>query len=367
MLPFEPEKLPLNLEKFHWNKLIQKVSSASSSLAYYDGVLGSMINPGIFLSPLETKEAILSSRIEGTVTTLDEVLKFEADIKPGNATKENDIVEVLNYRKATRFAKDWIKREMPFNLTMVCAIQKELMIGVRGTDKFPGEIRKEQVWIGPRNCKIEDATYIPPEPLGLSVHLDNFLSYLRINETEPLIQTAIMHAQFEIIHPFMDGNGRTGRILIPLYLWYRKRLSSPVLYISEFFDDHRDDYVDLLLGISKEGKWEEWICFFLEAIDVQARKNAEKANQVRNLYSEMKGRIPKISNSPNGIKVIDALFQAPIFRSTTLRKLTGINQITFSRILSRLKQEKILSTIQEASGSKPEILLFDELYALINR
>jgi len=366
MKPYIPEHLPLGEDRFNWGKLINEVSSASASLAYYNGILGSMINPGIFLSPLETKEAILSSRIEGTVTTLDEVLKFEADMKPENASKYNDIVEVLNYRKATKFAKDWIDREMPLNRTLVCAIQKELMTGVRGKDKFPGEIRKEQVWIGPRSSKIDEATYVPPEPLGLPSILENFFSYLQTDKTEPLIQTAIMHAQFEIIHPFMDGNGRTGRILIPLFLWYKKRLLSPLLYVSEYFDAHRDDYVGLLHSITSEGKWEDWISFFLQAIDVQARKNAEKANQVRDLYSEMKEKISNSTNSPNGIKVLDALFHSPIFRSTDFRKRTGLNIQTAYRLLSILKDEKILSTVQEASGRNPEILLFDKLFVLIN-
>ena len=167
MTPYIPEKLPLNLSSLNWEEVTTRVSEASAALAYYNGILKSIINPEIFLSPLETKEAVLSSRIEGTITTVDEVLKYEVDLKPESIHKQNDIIEVLNYRKATRSAKEWLKRELPFNLTMICAIQNELIQGTRGKDKHPGEIRKEQVWIGARNRPIEEASYVPPEPLGL--------------------------------------------------------------------------------------------------------------------------------------------------------------------------------------------------------
>jgi Fic family protein len=366
MEPFIPDHLPLDTSKWNWERLANKISSASASLAYYNGILQSMVNPTIFLSPLETKEAILSSHIEGTVTTLDEVLKFEADIKPESESKQQDIIEVLNYRKATRYAKDWLDRGLPFSLTFVNAIQKELISGVRGKDKGPGEIRKEQVWIGTKNSKIEEATYVPPEPFGLSSCLKSLFDFIESDEIETLIQTAILHAQFEIIHPYMDGNGRTGRILIPLFLWYKKRLTSPMFYISEYLDENRDEYVGNLLRISRENDWERWLHFFLNAIDVQAKRNADKAIQVLQLYSEMKKLVTKITNSPYGIKVLDTLFSMPIFRSTDFGKLAEINSQTTHRIIARFKQEKILTTIKEPAGRSPEILLFDSLYNLIN-
>ncbi len=183
MEPYIPEKMPINLSTLNWQKISMKVSEASASLAYYNGVLGSIINPAIFLSPLETKEAVLSSRIEGTITTVDEVLRYEVDLKPKNLSKEYDIKEVLNYRKATRAAKEWLKRDLPFNLTLICEIQKELIQSARGKEKRPGEIRKEQVWIGPKGCSIEEAVYVPPEPLGLKDHLDNMINYM--NRSHP--------------------------------------------------------------------------------------------------------------------------------------------------------------------------------------
>lgn len=367
MDPFVPQLLPLNTSHWNWAALINQVSRASASLAYYNGILESMVNPALFLSPLETKEAVLSSRIEGTITTLDEVLKFEADIKPENESKNRDIIEVLNYRSATHYARNWLDRGFAFNQTMICAIQKELMSGVRGKDKKPGEIRSEQVWIGPKNSRMEDASYVPPEPFSVSSYLENYFDFLHSDPIEPLIQTAIMHAQFEIIHPFMDGNGRTGRILIPLFLWYKKRLTSPMLYISEYFDEFRDDYIGKLLLISQSNEWEGWVSFFLDAVEVQSKRNAEKASQVLKLYAEMKDLVASITNSPYGIKVLDTLFSMPVFRSTDFGKTAGLNPQTTHRIITRFKQEGLLATIKAASGRSPETLRFERLYRLINQ
>ncbi|OGO64975.1 MAG: hypothetical protein A2030_07210 [Chloroflexi bacterium RBG_19FT_COMBO_50_10] len=366
MRPYVPEKLPLNVSQWNWEKLINKVSSASAALAYYNGTLESMINPEIFLSPLETKEAVFSSRIEGTVTTIDEILKYEVDLKPEDISKRNDIIEVLNYRKAMRNAKEWLQRELPFNRTMICAIQKDLMAGVRGKDKRPGEIRRELVWIGPKNSKIEEASFVPPEPLGLDIWLDNLMDYLKDDSPETLIQTAILHAQFEIIHPFMDGNGRTGRILIPLFLWHKKRLKSPMFYISEYFEEFREEYSGNLLFISQKMDWEQWIGFFLDAVTFQAKRNAEKANQILHLYIEMKNLVTSVSNSPYVIRILDTLFSMPIFRSSDFISKSGLNRQTTYRIITRLKGEGILTTVKKPAGRAPEVLCFDKFYQLLN-
>jgi Fic family protein len=365
MEPFIPEKLPVNLSALNWQTVAFKVSEASAALAYYNGILKSIVNPSIFLSPLETKEAVLSSHIEGTITTVDEVMKYEVNLKPESVSKETDIIEVLNYRQATRNAKEWLKRDLPFNLTLICAIQKELIQGARGKEKHPGEIRKEQVWIGPRNSPMADAVYVPPEPSGLSTHLDNLNEYMNLVDQEVLIQTAIMHAQFEIIHPFSDGNGRTGRILIPLFLLCKGRISSPMFYISEFFDENRDLYVENLRKITAEKDWEDWILFFLDAIAIQAKRNSEKASQVLSLYHSMRGRITELTKSPKAGQVLDGLFMTPIIQTTSFIKNTGLKPQTAHRIISLLKEERILSTIVKPMGRTPEVLVFDDLFDLI--
>jgi Fic family protein len=164
----------------------------------------------------------------------------------------------------------------------------------------------------------------------------------------------------------MDGNGRTGRILITLFLWHKKRLTSPMLYISEYFDEHRDDYLGSLLSISQHNDWERWIIFFLDAVEVQAKYNAEKAKQVLKLYQQMKDLLASISNSPYGIKILDTLFSKPVFRRADFEKTAGLNSQTTFRIITRLKEENILEVLKKSSGRAPEILRFKKLYDLIN-
>ena len=365
MKPYIPQSLPFNFSNWNWQELALKISKASASLAYYDGILKSIINPGIFLSPLEMKEAVLSSRIEGTATTVDEVLKYEASIQPTDLHRRADIREVLNYRSAMRGARVWLGNEMPFNISMLCAIHNDLMQGVRGEKKRPGELRKEQNWIGPRNCSIEEAYFVPPKPLVIRDHLENLINFLNQNDQEILIQSAIFHAQFEMIHPFLDGNGRTGRIAIPLFLWYKKRISSPTFYISEFFEENRDEYINGLNDISQHNSWERWIKYFLKAINTQANRNAEKAIQVINLYKDMKTRITKISHSPYAINILDTMFSMPVFRKSDFVRNSKIKNTTVYRILNRLKEEKILKMIVPSAGRSSEVLVFDELFDLI--
>jgi len=365
MEPYRPQTLPLNLSSLKWEVVAKKLSEASAALAYYNGILQSMINPEIFLSPLETKEAVLSSRIEGTITTVDEVLKFEVDIKPASIEKQHDVIEVLNYRKATQSAKDWLTRNLPFNFTLIGAIHKDLMEGVRGKDKHPGKIRKEQVWIGLKGSPIEAAAYVPPEPLALKSYLDNLVEYMNRSDQEALIQTAIMHAQFEIIHPFSDGNGRTGRILIPLFLWCKQRISSPMFYISEYFDENRDQYIENLRRISADKDWENWILFFLNAISVQAGRNAQKANQVLDLYRSIRTKVANLTRSPHAMQIVDTLFTNPILKTPDFVGLSQLPTPSAYRIIAQLKKEKILKTMQKPSGRTPEVLLFEELFEII--
>lgn len=365
MEPYIPNPLPIDMTYWNWQELAPRIGFANRKLAYFDGVLSSIINPTLFLSPLETKEAVLSSKIEGTITTINEVLKFEANIKPESIRKQQDIQEVLNYRIAMRRAINWIEREMPFNVNLICNIQKELMTGVRGSNKQPGQIRTEQNWIGKQGAPIEQATYIPPEPLGLNDHLNNLINYIDRTDQEVIIQIAILHAQFELLHPFLDGNGRTGRILIPLFLWQKKLIKAPVFYISEYLEANRDSYYGNLSLISQKGEWENWVNFFLQAVATQADQNALKANQVLSLYQQMKTRIADISKSQHVIKILDAMFAFPIMESTNFIKITNLNRQTGNRIINRLKDKKILFTLREAAGRMPEILIFKELMNIL--
>jgi len=366
MDPFIPHTLPIDKSNWNIDKILKQVSASSAALSEYKGILTNpVISPSIFLSPLETKEAVLSSKIEGTVTTLDEVLRFDSEEFEEDKKKDRDLLEVINYRNAMRLSRSWIDRGMPFNINLVLEIQKELMKDVRGGKKLPGKLRKEQVWIGSHNCKIEEATYVPPSPLNVPFYLQNLFAYLETDEDETLIQTSILHAQFEIIHPFMDGNGRVGRILIPLYLWVRKRLPSPMFYISEYLEKNREEYTHRLLMISQNDDWENWVLFFLTAIEKQAGNNSQKALQLLSLYNELKEKILKNSRSANAIKGLDVIFMTPLFTSSQFIKNTKMNLQTANRVLTFFKKENILETYRKPSGRAPEVFVFPRLYEMV--
>ena len=223
MKPYEPNTLPL--AGLDYQRLFALVGDANAALARYDGLLQGIVNPKIMLSPLTNEEAVLSSKIEGTQATVDEVLEQEAGIiKEGE--KYKDIQEIINYRMALHSAHHYLQ-DRPITLAFVRGLHKILLNSMRGQGKTPGEFRKNQNWIGTYGCAIEEASFVPPNPLQLQDHLEAWQKYLVFNDSDLLLQTAVVHAQFELLHPFIDGNGRIGRILIPLFLYQKRNSPSP--------------------------------------------------------------------------------------------------------------------------------------------
>ena len=338
MKSFKPHKLPL--EKLDWIKFVQYIGGANRAVAKFDGLLQSIPNARVLLSPLATKEAVLSSKIEGTQATLEEVLEFEANPKK-NTEKYEDIQEIINYRKAMNMAVKELDK-LPFSSRLIKKIQKVLLTGARGAGKHPGNFRTGSVFIGKQGLGIEGASYIPPEPQEVEIYFSEFEKYIHFDEKDFLVQLAIVHAQFEIIHPFWDGNGRTGRILMPLFLYYKKVLHSPMFYLSEYFELHRDEYYERLQNISKNNDWEGWISFFLIAVEKQSIKNIEKVLEILKLYDDLKEKIINIPSPKNAIKVLDFLFSMPFFESGDFMKATGIRKDTTFRILKVLSNENII-------------------------
>ena len=352
-----PIKLPPGPLDF--GRLIGPVGRASAALARYDGLLQGIVNPAVLLSPLTTQEAVLSSKIEGTQATVDEVLEQEAGlIKEGE--KYRDIQEIVNYRAALMAARNHLA-DSPLGLFLVRQMHARLMDSVRGQDKEPGQFRKDQNWIGRPGSPLEEATFIPPAPLQLQDHLESWAKYLDSGEGEPLIQTALAHAQFELLHPFKDGNGRIGRLLIPLYLYQKKLLSQPMFYLSAYLERHRDAYYAGLLAISREGDWDGWIEFFLKAVEVQAGENIRKVKTIMGLYQEMKAQVAELTRSGYAIAVLDALFDKPLFQTSDFVTRTGIHKPTALGLLRQLKKAGILQEIRPASGRRPGILCFARL------
>lgn len=364
MSPYTPNALPLT--DLDFRRLLPLVGQANAALARYDGLLQGIPNPAVMLSPLTTQEAVLSSKIEGTQATVDEVLEQEAGLlKQGE--KYEDIQEISNYRRALYSAREHLK-DYPIRLAFVRELHRILMSSVRGQNKTPGEFRLEQNWIGKHGCTMEQASFVPPNPHQLLDHLLAWENYLDSNDVDFLLQTAVVHAQFELLHPFKDGNGRIGRILIPLFLYQKRALSQPMFYLSEYLESHREEYYQRLKSISVEGDWNGWIAFFLQAIITQAGQNSTRVSAIQALYEEMKLAIQAATHSQYTVHVLDAIFSKPVFRSSDLAqqlfKEFGIHEKTTPGLLRQMKDAGILRELQPGSGRRPATMCFPRLINL---
>lgn len=358
MNPYVPNTLPL--DSLDHGRLIRLIGPANAALARYDGLLQSIVNPTVLLSPLTEQEAVLSSKIEGTQATVDEVLEFEAGIEFDDVRKVNDIQEIVNYRAALILAKGALAKQS-ISLFLIRQMHGRLMNSVRGADKTPGQFRVTQNWIGPDNRPIEHATFVPPSPLNLQDYLEAFERYLNSDDVDSLVQVAIVHAQFELIHPFNDGNGRMGRLLIPLFLFQKRALASPMFYLSEYLEAHRDEYYARLRAISQQHDWTGWVEFFLTAITAQAKTNTDRVRGILDLYERMKQRISDLTHSQYAINVLDALFDRPIFESSNFIERSGIPRESAMLFLRKLREAGILRSLREKSGRRPGVFAFSDL------
>lgn len=364
MQPFEPHTLPL--QNLDTRRLLPLVGKANAAVARYDGLLKSIPNPSVMLSPLTNDEAVLSSRIEGTQATVDEVLEHEAGLyKEGE--KAADIQEIVNYRQALFLAREYLA-EYPIRLGFVRELHRTLMNSVRGEDKAPGSFRRDQNWIGRPGCSQDQATFVPPSPFQLNDHLNAWEAYMGMDDIDPLIQTAVVHAQFELLHPFKDGNGRIGRILIPLFLFQKRVLSEPMFYLSEYLERNRAIYYDRLKMISAEGAWDDWVAFFLEAIAAQATENSRRVVAIRELYDELKTTIQATTHSQHTVHLLDAIFSRPIFSTSELaNRLTadhGVHTKTAQGLLRQLRDAGILVELRPGAGRRPAVFCFRRLLNL---
>ena len=359
MQPYEPNLLPL--QNLDFAQLITHVGEANAALAEYSGLLQGIINPAVMLSPLTQQEAVLSSKIEGTQATVEEVLEHEAG-EEFDGPKQADINEILNYRKALMLSQDYLRDQRPITLSLILHLHEILMDSVRGQNKAPGEFRKDQNWIGRQGCTIEEATFVPPSPFQLPNYLESWQAYMEANDFDVLAQTAIVHAQFELLHPFKDGNGRIGRLLIPLFLFSKGRLSSPMFYLSDFLEANREEYYQRLSAISQHGDWTGWIKFFLKAITQQAKKNVLQVKAIMGLYEATKTQVRDITHSQHTAQLVDTLFDRPIFRVSDVVQRSGINKQTLHGLLRQLQQpDGPLTVLREGVGRRPSIYAFPAL------
>jgi Fic family protein len=345
-----------------WHRLLPLIGPANAGLARYDGLLSAIPNVHVLLSPLVTQEAVLSSKIEGTHVTMSEVLEIQAGADSAfTKAQRDDTEEVLNYRQAMRSCVTELAQK-PISQHLLRSAHSRLMRGVRGRDQMPGSYRVEQNWIGTKGCKIEEAGFVPVPIEHLQSGMDRWEQYLRSDsELDVLVQLAILHVEFEALHPFKDGNGRLGRMFLPLFLYERKLLCNADFYMSAYLEANRDEYQDRLRAVSRDDNWTGWCEFFLKAIFAQARENERKARQILELYDRVKVEIAKLTRSQYAISTTDFLFENAIFQGPAFTSDSGIPKPSANRILMLLRDHHILATVQEGKGRRPGIFVFREL------
>jgi Fic family protein len=353
-------------EKLEWDKLIPLIGPASAALARYDGILNAVPNPNVLLSPLATQEAVLSSKIEGTVTTFTEVLQYEAEGAKSEKSPDEvaDIKEVLNYRLAMRSAVQELKK-LPLSQRVIKDAHRILLRGVRGENQAPGDYRKGPNWIGPPGCKIEEARFVPISADKLNDGMSAWEKFIHAEAPDRLVQLAVLHAEFEALHPFLDGNGRIGRMFVPLFLFNAGLLGRPTFYMSEFFERNRDEYYERLLAVSRDTSWTAWVAFFLTGLKAQAEENQAKARAILELYEGKKDWIADLTRSQYAMRTLDYLFRRPIFKSSDFTSQKGVPGPTAHRILKLLRDKGMFKVMREASGRRPAIYAFRELLNIV--
>jgi len=357
--PFIPDLLPLKVK--YSKDLIKLVGEANNSLGKLNGLLTNISNPSLLLTPLITAEAVSSTRIEGTQATIEDIYKHEADdtIKE----KYDDTMEVMNYRKALFYALSELKKK-PICENLIKQIHFIILDSVRGENKNRGKFRTTQVFIGKPGDTIENAEFIPPPALEIQHLFKNFEQYLNSDdEIDPLVQIGIAHYQFETIHPFLDGNGRIGRLLIPLFFYEKKMLDYPVLYISEFFEENRPKYYNLLNNVRNDNGLENWLDFFLTAIKIQSIKACEKILKIVDLYNRLKTHALTLT-SPYSIGLLDIIFSNPIISFKLLKqKLKAKSNQTIYNLLEKFVEDKIL--VETSNQKRNKRYTFNELLKIL--
>ncbi|MBM4287548.1 MAG: Fic family protein [Deltaproteobacteria bacterium] len=352
---FVPIPLPPDLSPD--KRLVRTLSDADRALGELAGLGRTMPNPHLLIAPFIRREAVLSSRIEGTQADLTDLYAYEAgqlplftEVKP--PPPEADVKEVGNYVRAMEYG---LKRldTLPVSLRLLRELHARLMEGVRGEHATPGEFRRSQNWIGRPGCTIQDAEFVPPPVPEMQEALDAFEKYLHAEDTyPPLIRLAFIHYQFEAIHPFLDGNGRIGRLAITLLLVNWDLLPLPLLYLSAFFEKHRQDYYDLLLGVSQQGAWPQWVDFFLRGVAEQARDAGQRAKRLQDLQEEWRARLLKGRASPLLLRLADSLFASPILTIPQVQHSLRITYRSAKQNVEKLVNLGILRQAGEPSYGK---------------
>jgi Fic family protein len=336
---FVPNALPPDIE---WDiELVSKISRADLAVGNLSGLGENLPNPHLLIYPFIRREAVLSSRIEGTQSSLSDLLLFEAN----QVEKQTDVKEVQNYVRAMEYG---LKRlnDLPLSLRFIRELHGILMDGVRGEHATPGEFRQSQNWIGSAGATLNDATFVPPPVIEMQECLGQLEKFLYSETKLPtIVQAAMVHYQFETIHPFLDGNGRIGRLLVPLLLCQKKVLSKPLLYLSAFFEQHRPEYYELLMEVSQSGDWRKWIEFFLQAVTEQSEDAVLRSRNLLELLRGYSQLVREKHLSPTAGQVVELIFMKPVLNVKTAQEFLKVSYPSAQYALTSLENEGILTEI----------------------
>lgn len=353
-IAFDPDPLPplLNFDI----TLVHVLSEADRALGELAGLGRTIGNPQLLIGPFMRREAVLSSRIEGTQTGMLDLYAFEAGQTslPGfpDLPPKEDTQEIINYIEALRYGIERIE-QLPICLRLIRELHACLMQGVRGQNKTPGMFRTRQNWIGSVGTPLPKATFVPPPVEHMQRALDELEHYISSDcHLPPLIRIALIHYQFEVIHPFLDGNGRVGRLLISLLLIAWKMLPAPLLYLSVFFEKNKKQYYDLLLAVSQCGAWNEWFTFFLRGVAEQAHDAVERAKQFQDLRGTWRTQMTQTRSSAHMIALVDSLFEYPVLTIPRAKDFLGVTYPSAQKNVQKLVDAGILKSMDESTYNK---------------
>jgi Fic family protein len=341
------------------NKFKRELDEATYALGLLEGSQRKLQNPSLLISPLSAKEATVSSRIEGTISTISDVFLYEAGGKP----EHTDSAQVSNYRKAIKYAMQELQGGREISHSLINSLHTILLRGVRRKGSL-GKYRKDLVYIGKLGDKVEKASYIPPEFILVQSYMDDLIKYIKENPEISLIKAGLAHYQFEAVHPFNDGNGRLGRLLVPLIFYAEKKLSSPILYLSGFFDENRDEYIDRLHEVDETGEYDSWLAFFLRGVKTQAEATQYLIDQIYQLFDDTR-QVFEVTKSPYLVPFVEFIFEQPYFTIAQLIAHLNGTYVTANRLITLFKEKKIIEEASFKLGNQ-KIYVFRPLIKLLN-
>lgn len=354
---FVPASLPRRLRMS--SGLVYRLDEASRVVGELVGVGETIANPNLLIRPFLRKEAVLSSRIEGTQASLSDLFMYEAT---GMRRPRGDVREVMNYIRALEHGMALLG-DLPICLRLVNEVHGVLLDEVRGQEKTPGQLRKDIVWIGSEGTALGEARYVPPPAEMVRDLMEDWERFANEkSDLPPLIKCGLLHYQIEAIHPYRDGNGRVGRLLITLYLHWKNVLPKPLLYLSAYFERQRSQYYDQLFNVSATGDWEKWLHYFLTGVIEQARDALLRTRRIRELQEVYRHRLQECHESGNAFKLVDELFMSPVMSATEAAKILGVTRAGARGVLTRLGHCGIVERIEEAW---PRLYVARELLSVI--